>query len=748
MSIRPSDLVCPTQGFFPWVSADFVPFLIQEANPRAGISRPKVVSVEAMDHSKDLEEVVSPMEKDLARKVYPLPCSEQGALFSPHLRWQVSPKARVASTQLQARMAPTELNPFLSVRSKIQWWIQHQAPQQVLSWIQQGVAANWPCPELNIIPHKRSSFQDQLAKEILAEYLDIGAVQKVSPTTSKFLVPWFVLEKKEKEGKRKLRLITDCRQLNYFLGTKHFKLDHWQHIFPVLRKNMFATKIDLKNAYFHLELHQNIKPYMHIKVGEDIFQFNAACFGLNILPQHWMEVMKVFQKLWRSKGILVFIYLDDILIVSQTYKLTLHHTKIVLEDLEAAGMQINLKKSHLEPVQKIDHLGFHINFLEGRLEVPSEKLTSIRRELGKLITHSHLTPRKMAAILGIVRGFLTALPFLRAFTDQMVSFTSLAKSQGWDTPQQIPPDLKIQIKDIKDLLLTWQGRKMEGKIPIRTLHSDASNHGWAGVDLETGAKIQEFWRGQDGLHINTKELHAAISTIRSLAKPGEKVHLSVDNTVAWSYLRRGGGRKSYLNAMLRPFLNWVQEKGITLEISQIPSAEMQADSLSRIKMDTGDYTLSRNIFLQVQKTFVPWLHPQIDMFASPGNFQLAKFVSRYPHYQSWDCNALEMDLSKVTECYANPPWKIILPWLERLRKNRHIKCLTIVPYWVGAVWWPLLLKLWVPHTPTILVQPHWGLFTNCQGQKMPPTRWPLLCVMLSGSCWRGNKYHLKISNYI
>ena len=39
-----------------------------------------------------------------------------------------------------------------------------------------------------------------------------------------------------------------------------------------------------------------------MKVGEDIFQFEAACFGISTLPQLWMEVMKVFSKDLEKKG--------------------------------------------------------------------------------------------------------------------------------------------------------------------------------------------------------------------------------------------------------------------------------------------------------------------------------------------------------------------------------------------------------------------------------------------------------------
>jgi len=301
---------------------------------------------------------------------------------------------------------------------------------------------------------------------------------------------------------------------------------------------------------------------------------------------------------------------------------------------------------------------------------------------------------------------------------------------------------------VKELLLRWEGRQLQGKSVIRTLHSDSSGFGWAGVDLKTGQKVHEFWRSEAGLHINIKELRAAISTVKTLAQPGEKVFLTVDNSVTWSYLRKSGGRKPHLNAICRPFLQWCWDNKIELQPNLVASEDMVADELSRLPVDPGDYTLKREIFQEILKVFRPHVKPEVDMFSSPGNSQITKFVSRWPHWQAWGCNALEMDLAPVEHCWANPPWKLILPWLERLRENPHINCLLAVPWWVGSVWWPLLVRLHRRGTPVVLVKPRWGLFTNCLGQEMPPTRWPLVCLTLSGSCWRENKFHLKVSNFI
>ena len=42
------------------------------------------------------------------------------------------------------------------------------------------------------------------------------------------------------------------------------------------------------------------------------------------------------------------------------------------------------------------------------------------------------------------------------------------------------------------------------------------------------------------MHISVKELQAAINTVRSLVNPMELVHLSVDNSVSFAYLSKGG----------------------------------------------------------------------------------------------------------------------------------------------------------------------------------------------------------------
>lgn len=58
--------------------------------------------------------------------------------------------------------------------------------------------------------------------------------------------------------------------------------------------------------------------------------------------------------------------------------------------------------------------------------------------------------------------------------------------------------------------------------------------------MKTGQFVQEVWREKALLHINVKELEAAIHTVKSLYKPVERVLSSVDNQVSYYYLIGGG----------------------------------------------------------------------------------------------------------------------------------------------------------------------------------------------------------------
>ena len=89
------------------------------------------------------------------------------------------------------------------------------------------------------------------------------------------------------------------------------------------------------------------------------------------------------------------------------------------------------------------------------------------------------------------------------------------------------------------------------------------------------------------------------------------------------------------------------EHKIKVVTSLMPSAEDQADGLSRAPPDRGDYSLCQDLFLSLLPPLRRWVWPDWDIFASPGNNKFEKFVCRWPHWQASKLDALSYPLGGV-----------------------------------------------------------------------------------------------------
>ena len=101
--------------------------------------------------------------------------------------------------------------------------------------VQRGV----PSPNMPVWPLHESPQEEQLARDILQEYLGVGAVKKLQGAElhqTGYLVPWFVLSKPEAGGGVKHRRISDLRQINQSLDPPKLRLENWRDIFPHLQK--------------------------------------------------------------------------------------------------------------------------------------------------------------------------------------------------------------------------------------------------------------------------------------------------------------------------------------------------------------------------------------------------------------------------------------------------------------------------------------------------------------------------------
>ncbi len=90
----------------------------------------------------------------------------------------------------------------------------------------------------------------------------------------------------------------------------------------------FVT-IDLKGAYFHIQVVQRHRSFLRIAFGGKAYQYKVLPFGLALMPRTFTKCMDAALAPLRLHGIRVLNYLDDWLILAQSRELVSRHISLL-----------------------------------------------------------------------------------------------------------------------------------------------------------------------------------------------------------------------------------------------------------------------------------------------------------------------------------------------------------------------------------------------------------------------------------
>ena len=99
-----------------------------------------------------------------------------------------------------------------------------------------------------------------------------------------------------------------------------------------------------------------------------------------------LVIIKVLLHIWRSNGLLVFVYVDNILVLGNTFEECCSATNEVLHTSRQADLVRSSDKPQFTLSQLVEILGITIDFHSGVISIPQRKHKSYRKDLGKLIT--------------------------------------------------------------------------------------------------------------------------------------------------------------------------------------------------------------------------------------------------------------------------------------------------------------------------------------------------------------------------
>jgi hypothetical protein len=174
----------------------------------------------------------------------------------------------------------------------------------------------------------------------------------------------------KKDGTR--RMCIDYRALNEVTIKNMYPLPRIEDLFDQLRGASVFSKIDLRSSYHQLRIRPSDIPKMTFITKYGLYEFTVMSFGLTNAPAFFMNLIDSVFMDYLDKFVVVFI--DDILIFSQSEEEHVNHLKMVLQRLREHQLYAKLSKCEFW-IDEVLFLGHIIN-KEG-LAVDPKKVAAI-----------------------------------------------------------------------------------------------------------------------------------------------------------------------------------------------------------------------------------------------------------------------------------------------------------------------------------------------------------------------------------
>ncbi len=152
-----------------------------------------------------------------------------------------------------------------------------------------------------------------------------------------------------------LRPCIDYRGLNNITVKNRYPLPLMATAFELLQGATIFTKLDLRNAYHLVRIREGDEWKTAFNTPTGHYEYQVMPFGLANAPAVFQALINDVLREMLNKC--VFVYLDDILIFSQSYEDHVQHVRQVLSRLLFNNLFVKLEKSEFHSTT-VSFLGF------------------------------------------------------------------------------------------------------------------------------------------------------------------------------------------------------------------------------------------------------------------------------------------------------------------------------------------------------------------------------------------------------
>lgn len=427
----------------------------------------------------------------------------------------------------------------------------------------------------SVPPEARDLYEEELQKWIEDGWLLPYDEHKYGP--AKGLIPLMAVVQR---NKKKVRPVMDFRELNAHIDAFTAdsdvcsdRLREWR------RQGVNVCVIDLAKAYLQIRIHDSLWPYQTVNFKGQKYCLTRLGFGLNVAPL----VMKAVLNSVLSQDPIVrkgtSAYIDDILVNEDVVK-----ASRVEEHLEKFGLT---SKPCERLVDGARVLGLRVWGEQGGLVW--------KRDSEVENAPSKLTRRAVFSFCGKLVGHYPVCGWLRVAA-AFIKRRANDLSERWDEViasdeiRRLLEEVMVEVRKNDPVKGRWSARGDAARVWV-----DASSLALgAAVEIDGSIVEDASWlRKDDSSHINMAELDAVIKGLNlALAWKIKKVELMTDSSTVHRWISDGlSGRcrlktKAASEMLIRRrvgiILSLVEECGLHLSVTLVPSINNKADSLTRV----------------------------------------------------------------------------------------------------------------------------------------------------------------------